>query len=470
MPIFVTRQANVDSNAARRWRRGAVLAGALALSGAAPAQQVADAPATPYARAIAAGYKAAMLCSGMFNAGRTQAQVERDELAGIYPDYQPLIAALPATIDRAAGRVSVTFDDKLPPRVSTYTAGQGCRSEPIGSTPAAGTAVPPVRGADPRAWPMGDAGIAPRPSRALSATIDRAFAGDFGAQAKTLGVVILRDGRVAGERYGEEWGPFVSNRTWSVAKSIAGTLTGMAVMDGAVATDTPARIAAWGQPGDPRAAIKLDQLLRMASGLHSDHAGNRTDAIYFGGTAMDEQATGWPLEAAPGSRFRYANNDTLLAVRSLREAMGVAAYQRFPQTRLFDPLGMGHTVAEQDWRGNFILSSQVWSTARDLARLGQLWLDDGMWQGKRLLPEGWVRYMTTPAGPQPAKGPGYGATLWLFGPEQGLPQGSFAAQGNRGQYIMVVPSKRLVVVRRGEDGVGQGFDIAAFTRAVIDTE
>lgn len=432
-------------------------------SGAA-AQAVAPAPAAPYARAIAAGYKAAMLCSGIFNAGRTEAQVARDELAGIYPDYQPLIAGLPATVDRRAGRVSVGFDERLPPRVSTFAAGRGCRSEPIGWTPsAAGTPPPPVRAADPRRWPLGDAGIAPRLSPALAAAIDGAFAGRFGEKAKTVGVVIVRDGRIVGERYGDGWGPFVSNRTWSVAKSIAGTLIGLSGVD----PDHPARIAAWQTPGDPRRAITLDHLMRMASGLRSDHAGNRTDAIYFGGTAVEEQATGWPLEAAPGSRFRYANNDTLLAVRSLREALGEAEYQALPQ-RLFDALGMTHTVAEQDWRGNFILSSQVWSTARDLARLGQLWLDDGVWQGRRLLPAGWVARMTTPAGPQPASGPGYGATLWLFGPAQGLPAGSFAAQGNRGQYVMVVPSHRLVIVRRGEDGTGAAFDIAGFAKAVVE--
>lgn len=439
------------------------IAGLATLSAAAPAQQVSEAPA-PYAKAIAAGYKAAMLCSGIFNAGRTEAQVARDELAGIYPEYQPLIAALPATIDRARGQVSVAFDDRLPPRVSTFAAGRGCRSEPIGWTaPATGTPPPPVRGADPRRWPLGDAGIAPAPSPALAATIDRAFAGSFGKDARTIGVVIVRDGQVVGERYAEGWGPFVSNRTWSVAKSIAGTLIGMSRVDPA----KPAPIAAWQTPSDPRRAITLDQLMRMASGLHSDTAGNRTDALYFGGTAVEEQAAGWPLEAAPGTRFRYANNDILLAIRSVREAQGERAYQALPQ-RLFGPLGMTHTVAEQDWRGNYILSSQVWSTARDLARLGQFWLDDGVWQDRRLLPAGWMKRMTTPAGPQPAKGPGYGATLWLFGPDQGLPAGSYAAQGNRGQYVMVVPSARLVVVRRGEDGTGNSFDIAAFTKAVLE--
>jgi CubicO group peptidase (beta-lactamase class C family) len=184
----------------------------------------------------------------------------------------------------------------------------------------------------------------------------------------------------------------------------------------------------------------------------------------MGATTVTQEVTHWPLEAQPGTRFRYANNDILLAIRSLRAALNDdARYLAFPRTELFDRIGMTHTVAETDWQGNFILSSQVWSTARDLARLGLLWLNDGVWQGERILPEGWVKYMTTPSGPQPAEGPGYGATMWLFGPKQGLPEGSYAAQGNRGQYIMVIPSERLVIVRRGEDPVGARFDIAKFS-------
>jgi CubicO group peptidase (beta-lactamase class C family) len=92
-----------------------------------------------------------------------------------------------------------------------------------------------------------------------------------------------------------------------------------------------------------------------------------------------------------------------------------------------------------------------------------------MWQGHRLMPAGWLTYMTTPSGPQPASGPGYGATMWLFGPKQGLPQGSYAAQGNRGQYVMVIPSKKLVVVRRGEDPGSARFDIAKFAADVAAT-
>lgn len=419
-----------------------------------------------WVRAVAAGYKAAFLCGGIFNAGRSERQIEAVELKGIYPEYDAIVPTLAARVDRRRAVVSVTFDRQLPPRHATWRAGRGCTLSPIGAPPLPGDRIAPAppAGPDPRAWPLGDAGIAPRSSAALERVVERAFTGTYGSGTDTLGVVVLRDGRVVAERYRDGFGPFVANRTWSVAKSIIGTLVGMSGID----SNRPANIREWtSRDGvDPRARITIDQLLRMSSGLHSDTAGNRTDAIYFGGTTVSEQVPGWPLSLRPGERFRYANNDILLAARSLRASVGDARYHALPQ-RLFTTLGMRHTVAQSDWHDDLIASSDMWTTARDLARLGQFWLQDGVWQGRRLLPAGWMRYMTTAKGPQPERSEGYGATLWLFGAAQGLPAGSYSAQGNRGQYVMVVPSHRLVVVRRGEDPGSARFDVARFTAELI---
>ncbi|PAX08521.1 serine hydrolase domain-containing protein [Sphingomonas lenta] len=438
------------------------------------AAQQAPAPAqpTPYQRAIAAGYKAAMLCSGIFNAGRTEAQVAADELRGIYPEYQALVAELPAKVDHAGRTVTVAWSDTLPPRRAQWVRQQGCTNFPIGdaelTVSTGGRDGRTAAGPDSRAWPMGDAGVRPRPSPALAATVDRAFdRATYGQNSETVGVVVLRDGKVVAERYRDGFGLYTSNRTWSVAKSLAGAVLGVAQAQGAIDVAQPAPVPEWQSLGDPRRQITTDQLLRMSSGLHSATAGNRTDAIYFGGTAVTEEAVAWPLEVRPGTRFRYANNDTLLAVRALRAKLGEERHRDFPARELFLKLGMNHTVAETDWKGNYILSSQVWSTARDLARFGQFMLQDGVWQERRLLPAGWMAESLRPSGPQPASGPGYGRTLWLFGPKQGLPEGSYAAQGNRGQYVMVIPSERLVVVRRGEDPGPARFDIAKFTADVL---
>jgi CubicO group peptidase (beta-lactamase class C family) len=444
------------------------------LAAPAASQQVPRA-ATPYDRAIAAGYKALTLCSAMFNGdGRTQAQVEALELTGIYPEYDAIVPTLRAEVQRNPAGVRVAFDPGMPPRFAGWQRERGCRLAPIGYFPAAPSHLPPRPDLGPaltdmvdrRPWPLGEETETPTTPAAVAATVGRAFDGSSYGTGRTTGVVVVHDGRIVAERYADGFGVHVAQRTWSVAKSIAGTLVGIAVAEGALHPESPPPIPEW--VGDPRSAIRLDQLLRMGSGLTNSQAGNRTDATYFGGVSVTQEIASWPLATAPGTRFRYANNDILAAVRGLRHAINDdTRYRAYPRERLFAPLGMTRTVAEMDWQGNFILSSQVWSTARDLARLGQFWLQDGIWKGRRLLPEGWMAYMTRASGPQPPTGPGYGATLWLFGPGQGLPAGSYAAQGNRGQYVMVVPSRRLVIVRRGEDGNSMRFDIARFTADVI---
>lgn len=423
----------------------------------------AQTPASPTHRALAAGYKALTMCSALFTAEqagatRTPESVESHELVGIYPELQPLIGDMKAEI--GDGEVSVAWDADMPARVAQFTPGQGCAIQPIGFVGGMRemrrvgrrTSAPDL----PRAAPRGD-------RAALDAGVARAFGG-FG-EGVTTGVVVLQDGAVVAEKYADGFGPNTPQRTWSVAKSLAGTIIGAAVQRGEIDPDAPAAIANWQAPGDPRGQITVDALMRMASGLTSDTAGNRTDALYFGGTTVDEQAPAWPLIAPPMSRFRYANNDTLLAVMAV--APGFAAH---PPHELFDRLGMTRTFAETDWRGNYVLSSQVWTTARDLARFGQLYVQDGVWEGERLLPEGWRARVTAPSGPQPPTGAfGYGATFWLMNRSEGVPDDAFAAFGNRGQYVVIVPSRRVVIVRRGEDPAGRGFDIAAFTREILAT-
>ncbi|MDH5821849.1 serine hydrolase [Luteimonas sp. RD2P54] len=429
-----------------------------------------------HARAVAAGYKALTLCSAHFNAGRGRAAVEALELRGVYPEYDALVRALPARIDPQGRTVAVPFDPALPPRIAAWRPNLGCAQLPIGADAAAVAALPRFDAQAPdldgRPWPLGErdatavaAGDAQALERAVAAAFDPAR---FGEGHATTAVLVLQHGKIVAERYRDGFGPHVAQRTWSVAKSIAGTLVGVAAADGLLDPDAPAPVPEWQRPGDPRAAITTDQLLRMASGLHSDTAGNRTDALYFGGATVAEAATGWPLRAPPGSAFRYANNDIVLAIHALRAATGddARALSR-PYTDLFWPLGMTRTHAETDWQGGFVLSSQVWSTARDLARFGLLHQHDGVFAGRRLLPEGWVQDATTASGPQPDGEFGYGATWWLLQRSAGVPADAFAAFGNRGQYVVVVPSREVVIVRRGEDPAGHRFDIAGFAAQVL---
>ena len=435
----------------------------------------------PYLRALAAGYKASFLCSDIFNAGMTEAQVERDDLKRTYPELEPLMPAMRATVDRQARMVSVPFDDKMPPRVAVWRPYLGCAQLPIGAPAGTAAALPSLNVQPPRInmdalpWPTGDrnafARVPRRTARALAVPLAAAFdRRTYGQGSETTAVLIVQNGRIVAERYRPDFNMHMSQRTWSVAKSRAGTVVGAAVHQGRIDVAAPAPIPEWRQAGDPRSQITTDHLLRMASGLHSDTAGNRTDAIYFGGTPVTDQATGWPLIAPPGTRFRYANNDTMLAARAVRAAFGDGQEAlAFPFTSLFWKIGMMRTVPETDWEGNFILSSQVWTTARDLARMGLLYLNDGVWNGERILPPGWGRYVASHGPAQPASGYGYGASFWTFPRASGLPADAYIARGNRGQYLAIIPSRQLVIVRRGFDGGGSTFDLDAFVRDVLAT-
>lgn len=411
-------------------------------------------------------------------AGLDEKTIAETDLQGGYPELQSLLAGLPARIDRTLKRVEVDMGAGLPPRVAQYVNGRGCVQLPIGAK-AGSVALPPEliggpdrKQADERPWPLGDrlaTATLPAASRkAVDALMADALTGDrYGKGSRTSAVLVVKDGKIVAERYGTGGGMHTPQRTWSAAKSLTSALVGRGAALNVIDPLAPAHVPEWELAGDPRGAITVDQLLRMQSGLFTNGPGNRTDALYFGGATVSETAATAPIEVPAGTRFRYANNDTLLAARALRTDLGEAA-ETFPYTHLLWPLGMTRTTIESDWRGAPILSSQVWMTARDLARLALLHLNDGVWQGERLLPEGWVKDATTPIGPQPdrAAQEGYGRAIWLLGATQGLPEGSYAFLGNRGQFAVVVPSQKLVVVRRGYDPAGVPFDGAAFARDV----
>ena len=441
--------------------RTLILAAALAALPLAAHAQTTPAPPSPAVRAMAAGYKALTVCSALKTAeaaggSRTLESVEANELIGVYPEIDGLVREMPVEIGER--RVSVPWDGTMPPRVAVFSPGRGCAIQPVGWTGESPEMfLPGVRVNEPFvvADPVGNAAL-------LNEAVEGAFEGRYGEGANTTAVLVLQSDRVVAEEYGMGFGVDTPQRTWSVGKSLAGTIIGAAVHRGEADVNAPAAIADWSRPGDPRAAITLDQLMRMASGLTSDTAGNRTDALYFGGVGIDEQATTWPLIARPGTRYRYANNDTLLAVLSI-----APTFERHSPADLFRRLGMYDTWAETDWRGNYMLSSQVWTTARDLARFGRLYLNDGVVGGERILPEGWRDYVSRPSGPQPGGAQGYGATFWLMNNSEGVPADTISANGNRGQYVIIVPSRNIVIVRRGEDPTGSRFDFIAFTRDVL---
>ncbi len=465
--------------------RAALAALALSIPLALPATAQDGGNTEEIQRALAAGWKATFTCSGIFVAGQTLQELDQNELSGIYPDYVRQYDQLPpASINQARKIVSVDYSPLMPPRLAAYRPGYGCTQLPIGATEDAIAFLPRFA-----AWPeftgqdRGSAigsnvklGLRLEEAQRLEMPVSSAFDEmTYGAGTRTSSVVIVRDGQVVAERYARGVEHETPQRTWSVGKSISATLIGAARRQGLIDIDYPAVIAAWNKGADPRREITIRNLLHMASGLDSGESGSRTDRLYFGGGRVVDHAAGNVLEAEPGSRFKYANNDTVIAMRALREAMGDdALYHRFPYESVLHKIGAVRTTLEIDWNGDFISSSQVWSTGRDLARIGQLYLQDGMWGGERLLPEDWAEFVRTPAPAQPT-GPGqtagYGAQFWLMNTVPGVPQDTFYAAGNRGQYIVIMPSLNTVVVRQGFDTIGGArFDVDRFvldvTRAI----
>ncbi|MEQ8411370.1 MAG: serine hydrolase [Erythrobacter sp.] len=470
----------------------AAAAAALLAPISATAQSPQDRLDSRYERALAAGYKALMLCSAIAVAERngttrTPDSVHEWELSGIYPALDPIIRDLPYEIVRRptgqVAHVEVGWAEDMPDRIAAYYGAQtGCSVLPIGAPEDISNPELPLQesAGEPEAEGHTIALDEAAPSggasdSALGEVLGQAFGGTYG-EGRTTAVLVRRvgdDGTRLGQRarYAPGFDAATPQRTWSVAKSIAATFVGAAVLSGEHDVSDPVGLNYWraGAEGDPRNAITIDHALRMATGRYSDTPGNRTDPLYWGGTTVDERAANWPVIHRPGTVYRYANNDTLMAVKAIDRWLTY-----YPPHELFEQLGMEHTVAETDIRGNYVLSSQVWSTAEDLATLGQLYLSDGVWNGKRLLPEGWRDYVSDPSGPQPVGTDwGYGAGWWTFRrPEgnafEGIPDDAFAARGNRGQYVVVVPSRNVVIVRRGEDRVGTRFDIAAFTRDVLE--
>jgi len=452
--------------------------GALLLTPPAAAQNQQERLDARYTHALAAGYKALMLCSAIAHAEasgttRTPESVAQWELTGIQAPLDAIVGALPfELVRRPSGQiahVAVSWADDMPARIAAYYGPEtGCSILPIGapedaSNPAQAVPVaPPAPNLEP-----GPMRIAGRAGDALEAVGRKALEGPtYGTGTRTTAFVIHAGGTSVLEGFAPGFGAYTPQRTWSVAKSITATLVGAAVQAGDAKVEEPVALAYWTRGGalDARNAITLDHALRMATGRYSDTPGNRTDPLYFGGGSIDETVTGWPVLHAPGTVFRYANNDTLLAAKAIGEWLNF-----YPPHEFFARLGMTRTVAETDWKGNPVLSSQVWSTADDLALLGELYLNDGVLpSGERILPEGWLDYVSTPSGPQPPSGTfGYGAGFWLLNKEEGVPTDTIAAIGNRGQYVVIVPSRRVVIVRRGEDPAGSRFDIAAFTRDVL---
>lgn len=290
---------------------------------------------------------------------------------------------------------------------------------------------------------------------------------DEEASGTTQAFVMLRDGKILAERYGEGIGPETKLLSRSIAKSVTAVLIGLMVSDGRLALDSPAPVPAWNQPGDPRGAISLRNLLQMASGLeHSEDGPPRYEAdtvrmIFTDGAPdMAAYAEAKPIAHPPGSHFAYSTADSMiltdLMTRMLTTSEGPeqrrAAMMEFIHGRLMTPLGLASLTPEFDARGTMIGGAMMHMTARDYARFGEFLRNKGRVNGHQVLSARWVEFMTTPS----ARNPAYGGHIWLNREGEGNPlfpgRGSrriFAAVGHHGQYLLIDPTRRLVILRMG---------------------
>lgn len=387
------------------------------------------------------------------------------------------------TVDRDRKEVRVRLPDGAE-RIARYTGDQGCVALPAGESELRFAPIPvQSRLPDPaqQPWPMGDVlSDEPLPSAVsaikLSEAMDAAFSP---AESMTAALVVTWRGRIIAERYGPGVTAATPLESWSMGKSLTATLMGVLIQQGIYSLDQPAPIPEWQSPGDPRAAIRIRDLLNMSSGLRIrapedpdfDPAGPYPDHLYLytGGENIFHYAATRPLQWPPATVGRYRNTDPVLVnylVRLALEKRG-EEYLSFPRRALFDRIGVRNLVMETDAWGNFLTQGYELGSARDWARLGNLYLQDGVWKGERLLPEGFARFVSTPAPAWVADGnPVYGGFFWL-NTDQGfpLPEDAYYMAGAGHQYTIIVPSLELVIVRLGHFG-GEDFAEAGLMRAL----
>lgn len=407
---------------------------------------------------VMVGMTAKTICSCVYISGRSVESVKENELQ-VFPG---LSSAKIELLPDSSVVASLLWNSAK----AIYRKGLGCtllaeRSEEevrkqkfLLSTP--------FSNQDTIAWPNGnlleDTLIADVNYDGIRQILDSAFINDVSKPLNTYGIVILYDGKIIGEQYAEGLNKDSKLMGWSMGKSITSALVGVLVREGKLNLMDNAPIEEW--KNDDRASIKLEYLLNATTGLEWSESYFNPHSQFHkmfmfrddkGGYALNQK-----LKTVPGEVFQYSSGTTNILSKIIRQKTGDSAYYKFPYEKFFYKIGMNSMVLEPDPSGTFVGSSYAFGTARDWSRLGLLYLNDGYWLGERILPEGWVEFTTTPS--RAAKKGEYGAQWWLNVGEKDnpanriypqLPVDTFWADGFEEQYVMVIPSKNLVVVRLG---------------------
>ena len=417
---------------------------------------------------------AKILCSGVFITGLDAADAAAN-VGGFISPFDERRHVVDTVVDYEQERVALTLPDGVTRTAKRYE-NQGCVAHGIGEDSVHFVPTTVERNLPPAAttpWPMGDVlSDAPWPSEIDMEKVEEALDIGFGpAEARTLGLVVTYKGRILGERYGEGIDIHTPLESWSMPKSLTGTLMGVLIQQGTYELWQPAPVPEWQEPGDPRQEIRIGDIMRMSSGIkinapsdpdydrdiYADHY-----YLYTATSNSYEWAATRPQEWPPNTIGRYRNTDPVLTSYLIR--LGVEGrgqdYHSFPQHDLFDKIGIRDGLIETDPQGNFLGQGLAFMPARDWARLGNLYLQDGVWDGERILPEGYVEYASTLAPTWVSDGRLQygGAFFWVNGQgSQGLPESAYSMRGAGGQSTTIIPTHDLVVVRLGKyTGSGPG--------------
>jgi len=426
------------------------------------------------------GFVAKTLCSNVFLGRYTVEQALAD-----IPD-EPITRLIRTRVDRENSRVTASVP-LVAKREAVYREGWGCTLVSDDGSVAAMPAIALAKSSPDSGalWPEGeriDTTTAADPCidrGRLDAAIDNAFAEPNPALLRnTRAIVVVHNGRIIAERYADGYSAENRFPGWSMTKSVTSALVGVMAGEGRLALQDSALRAEWRTPGDRRNGIRLDDLLHMSSGLDFDESYTATGGatrMLFDSHDSDDVAAASAIAYEPGTHWLYSSGTTNIIVQYMRDRIGNdSLYFSFPRTALFDRIGMQSAVIEPDPSGTFVGSSFIHATARDWARFGLLYLRDGVWNGQRILPEGWVHYSRTPA-PAAPRGQ-YGAQWWLNAgtaadstdrPWPDLPRDIFYASGFQGQHVVVVPSHDLVVVRLGVTHNDRAWSLGGFLRDVL---
>ncbi|WP_159589205.1 serine hydrolase domain-containing protein [Chelativorans xinjiangense] len=406
---------------------------------------------------VGASYTAKIVCSNVFLAGREAESVLAEDVQA--PGH-PLLRLMQVRVDGEERTVRTGLFGVFGEGLAVFRDGTGCAAVPDGDVAAArGAAIKAPTAAsrdDAAPWPQGeraDTGGYPEIAALLD---DPAIVGP-GLRA----AVVVSDGRIVGERLGVgDAGPERRLLGWSVTKTVNAAIAGTLVGAGRLSVEEKNLLPEWA--GDRRSEITVAHLLGLESGLafNEDYGGvsDVTRMLYLE-PDMARFAADMPLRYRPGEHFSYSSGTSVILSRVWQNTFADAEEAlAWPRRALFDPLGMETAVFETDARGTFTGSSYLYASPRDWARFGQLLLQDGVWEGQRVLPEGWAKWMRTPTRASDGE---YGRGVWMQGPrvttprdrhqDEGfdLPEDAYWMIGHDGQTITIIPSRRLVVVRMG---------------------